>query len=419
MDSDLVTAYVSSYPPRSCGIATFTRDLSDAVGRSGRNVATRIAAINDEGATYRYPPHTRWTIDQTDPQSWKEVAGQINKSRVSLVCIQHEFGLYGRFEHDGHFADYLAGFLERIERPVVSTLHTVLPHPQPDIRAAIRLLHDRSAAVVTMANMGRLILEQDYDLDPAKLLTIPHGVPAVRRTRPDTLKLLLGLDGHTILSTFGLLNSGKGIQYMIRALPDVINRHPDVLYRVMGETHPEIRRREGEKYRDSLTDLVRKLRLERHVRFVNQYLSQPQLIRYLQATDIYITPYTDRNQITSGTLAYALGCGKAVISTPYLYAAEALAEGRGMLAEFQNPQSFARCVNMLLENPALRGLCESDAFAYGRQMNWRTVAARYADLIRTLLGREAYSPMASEVSHAAPLVAGYRAAALLSAAAGR
>ncbi len=288
MDFDLVTAYVGSYPPRACGIATFTRDLSDAVARSGRNVVTRIAAINDEGATYHYPPHTRWTIDQTDPQSWKDVAGQINKSRVSLVSIQHEFGLYGRFEHDGRFTDYLAGFLERIERPVISTLHTVLPHPQPDIRAAIRLLHDHAAAVITMANVGRLILEQDYDLDSAKLLTIPHGVPEVHRTMPDKLKLLLGLDGHTILSTFGLLNSGKGIQYMIRALPDVINHHPDVLYLVIGETHPEIRRREGERYRDSLTDLIRKLHLERHVRFVNQYLSQPELIRYLQATDIRV-----------------------------------------------------------------------------------------------------------------------------------
>jgi glycosyltransferase involved in cell wall biosynthesis len=181
-----------------------------------------------------------------------------------------------------------------------------------------------------------------------------------------------------------------------------------VLYLVIGETHPEIRRQEGERYRDSLVDLIRKLHLDQHVRFVNHYVSQPQLVRYLQATDIYVTPYTNRNQITSGTLAYALGCGKAVISTPYLYASEALAEGRGLLAEFQDSTSFARCVNMFLENPALRELCENNAFAYGRQMSWRTVGARYADLSRSLLGAVAHAPVAPEVRQSAPLVAVYR-----------
>jgi glycosyltransferase involved in cell wall biosynthesis len=237
-----------------------------------------------------------------------------------------------------------------------------------------------------MVNMARLILEQEYDLDPAKLVTIPHGVPEVRRTHPDRVKQAMQLEGRTILSTFGLLSSGKGIQYVIRALPEVIKRHPDVLYLVLGETHPEVRRREGERYRNSLLDLIKKLHLEKHVRFVNQYLSQQQLIRYLQATDIYITPYIDRYQITSGTLAYALGCGKAVISTPYLYAAEALAEGRGVLAEFQDPKSFARCVNLLLENGAIREQCESSAFAYGRAMSWSNVGARYADLFHSIVG---------------------------------
>jgi glycosyltransferase involved in cell wall biosynthesis len=386
MDSTLRTAFVSSYPPRACGIATFTRDLSDAAVQSGRNVGTRIAAINDEGAIYSYPQQVRWAIDQDDPHSWREVAGQINASRVSLVSIQHEFGICGRFARDGRFVDHLAGFLERIEKPVVSTLHTVLPHPHPDLRAAIRLLHDCSVALVTMVNVARLILEQEYDLDSAKLFTIPHGVPRVRQTRPAKIKQSMHFEDRTILSTFGLLSSGKGIQYMIRALPEVIKRHPDVLYLVIGETHPEVRRRDGEKYRNSLIELVKKLRLERHVRFVNHYLTVPQLIRYLQATDIYITPYVDRYQITSGTLAYALGCGKAVVSTPYLYAAEALAEGRGVLAEFQDPKSFARCVSMLLENRALREHCENSAFEYGRQMSWETVGARYADLFHTVSG---------------------------------
>lgn len=386
MDTILRTAYISSYPPRACGIATFTRDLSDAAAGCGRNVSTRVAAINDEGAIYSYPKQVRWSIDQDDPRSWREAAAQINASRVSLVSVQHEFGICGRFARDGSFVDHLAGFLERVEKPVVATLHTVLPHPRPDLRAAVRMLHERSAALVTMVNVARLILEQEYDLDPAKLFTIPHGVPNVRQTRPEKIKQSMHLEGRTILSTFGLLSSGKGIQYVIRALPEVVKRHPDVLYLVIGETHPEVRRREGEKYRNTLVDLVKKLRLEQHVRFVNQYLSVPHLIRYLQATNVYLTPYVDRYQITSGTLAYALGCGKAVISTPYLYAAEALAEGRGVLAEFQDPKSFARCINLLLENDAVREQCEKGAFAYGRQMSWETVGARYADLFHTVTG---------------------------------
>jgi glycosyltransferase involved in cell wall biosynthesis len=386
MKPEQIAAYVSSYPPRACGIATFTRDLSEAVTTSGENIGARIAAINDDGATYDYPPLVRWTIDQCDPESWIDVAAQINRSRADIVSIQHEFGICGRFERDGRFVDHLHGFLQRLDRPVVATLHTVLPHPRPDLREAIRALHDRSAAVVTMVNMARLILEQEYGLNPEKLFTIPHGVPAVKYVDPQKMKRALHLEERTILCTFGLLSSGKGIQYMIRALPDVVKRHPDVLYLVIGETHPEVRRHEGERYRNSLIDLVHKLHLEKHVRFINQYLTTSQLVRYLQASDIYVTPYVERNQITSGTLAYALGCGKPVISSPYLYAAEALAEGRGMLAEFQNPKSFARCVNLLLENPALRRHCEESAFEYGQAMSWDNVGRQYAALFQTLLG---------------------------------
>jgi glycosyltransferase involved in cell wall biosynthesis len=394
MPSDLVVTYVSSYPPRACGIATFTRDLSEAVAASGRNIVTRIAAINEEGAVYAYPPHIRWTIDQNDQNSWIETAERINQSRTSLVSIQHEFGIDGRFNRDGSYVNLLAGFLDHIDKPVVSTLHTVLPHPRPDLLEAVRVLHDRSAAVITMVNMARLILEQEYGLDPIKLHTIPHGVPeVVQRTNPAHLKRAMQLEGRTILSTFGLLSSGKGIQYMIRALPEVVKRHPEVLYLIIGETHPEVRRREGERYRNSLIELIKKLGLERHVRFINQYQTQQQLVRYLQATDIYITPYVDRYQITSGTLAYAIGCGKAIVSTPYLYASEALAEGRGVLAEFQNPRSFARCVNMLLENPALREHCEASAFEYGKGMSWGNVGRQYADLFNSLVSAE---PRASQ-----------------------
>jgi glycosyltransferase involved in cell wall biosynthesis len=386
MQSPFVTAYLTSYPPRACGIATFSSNLSEAVAQSERGIQTRVAAVNDEGAAYAYAPEVWWTIDHCDPRSWKDVADAINRSPVGLVSIQHEFGIFGGFTRDGTFLDHLPWFLDRIRKPMVVTLHTVLPHPRPDLCTAIRLLHERSVAVVTMVNMARLILEQEYGLDPANLHTIPHGVPSVTWAPPLKRKQELHLEGRIILSTFGLISSGKGIQYVIRALPEVIKQHPEVLYLVIGETHPEIRRHEGERYRNSLMELVKKLHLEKHVRFVNQYLTQRQLVRYLQATDIYITPYIERYQITSGTLAYALGSGKAVISTPHLYASEVLAEGRGLLAEFQNPQSFARCIALLLENPTLREHCEASALAYGQSMSWDRVGARYADLFRDVAG---------------------------------
>jgi polysaccharide biosynthesis protein PslF len=277
-----------------------------------------------------------------------------------------------------------------VRKPVVTTLHTVLPGPRPDFRDAIRYLHDRSDAMVTMANMARVILAEDYGLTSGKLYMIPHGVPEIKRVPIGRAKHIMHLSGRTVLSTFGLLSSGKGIQHVLRALPEVVKHHPDVLYLVIGETHPEIRRREGEKYRNSLIELVKRHGLEHNVRFVNQYLSQAQLISYLHATDIYITPYINRNQITSGTLAYALGCGKAVISTPYLYAAEALAEGRGLLAEFENPKSFARCIRLLLDEPGLREQCERAATAYGRPMAYGAVGRRYADLFWAVIGDAAY-----------------------------
>ncbi|MDB5076258.1 MAG: glycosyl transferase group 1 [Chloroflexi bacterium] len=386
MSSELSVAFLGSYPPRACGIATFTRDLCKAVLQCGRGVSAKVAAINDEGALYRYPSLVHWTIDQHDASSWRDAARAINASNVNVVSIQHEFGIYGHFSRDGRLTDYLPCFLDELRKPVVTTLHTVVPHPSPDISDPVRTLHDKSAAVVTMVNMAGLILEQEYGLDHDKLHMIPHGVPMVPRVPLDKAKRAVQLDGRTVLMTFGLLSSSKGIQHVIRGLPDVVKRHPAVLYLVIGETHPETRRRDGEKYRNSLIELVKRLGLERHVRFVNQYLSLDQLIKFLQATDVYLTPYVDRNQITSGTLAYALGCGKPVISTPYLYAAEALAEGRGLLAEFENPRSLARCIRLLLEEPALREHCENSALAYGRPMGWDSVARSYSDLFYAAAG---------------------------------
>jgi glycosyltransferase involved in cell wall biosynthesis len=384
MSEKLVTASISSYPPRECGIATFTADLTRAIGESDGGIDTRVVAIDEQGHRCNYSSPVWHTIDQHDPRSWTRLAHLLNASDVQLLSLHHEFGLCGRFEPDGSFVDYTTGFQEHLAVPLVTTLHTVVPHPDTSLRAAIRRLHSHSDALVVMANTARLLLTQQYGIDPDYIYVIPHGVPEPETAPPDAIKKELGLAGRTVVSTFGLISRGKGLQYMLRALPEVVKHHPDVVYLVIGETHPVVRRQEGESYRESLHDLARQLGIEDNVCFVDQYLSQRQIMRYLQATDIYVTPYVNRDQITSGTLAYALGSGKAIISTPYLYATEVLAEGRGLLAECESPASLARCLRLYLEEPEYRARCAQRAGEYGAQMQWHVVGARYADLFHSL-----------------------------------
>jgi glycosyltransferase involved in cell wall biosynthesis len=267
------------------------------------------------------------------------------------------------------------------------------------MQQTIQGLGERAAAIVVMANIARVLLQEDYGLAGealAKVVTIPHGVPvcAGSRHQPslDAAKRALGLLGHRVLATFGLLGEGKGIEYMIGAMPALVAAYPDLVYLVIGETHPEVRKLRGEGYRLELLAQARRLGVERQVRFVNRFLSQTELVRYLAATDVYVTPYLARYQITSGTLAYALGCGKAIVSTPYLYAAEALAEGRGLLAEFRSSESLANAIAQLLANPELRRHIEGQAARYGQEMAWSAVAARYRDLFAQVLGRPQPQP---------------------------
>ena len=376
----LALGVVSTYPPREDGIATFTRDLLDAVCSDESAITPQVAAITDPDAYYAYPRQVRWEIDQADPESYAEIGRALSRSGAAAVSLQHEFGLYGVW--GAPIVDYTPGLLDTLTVPLVTTLHTVLPQPSPDIRDSIRRICDRSAATVVMARVGAKILIEDYEVDPERLVNIPHGVPAVRPIDRTEAKQALRLANHTIICTFGLLGRGKAIENVIRALPDVLARYPDTIYLIVGATHPQVRRREGESYREELIALARGLGVSRQVRFVNQYLNQDGIVQYLQASDIYITPYRDRNQITSGTLSYALGCGCAIISTPYVYAAEALSEGRGLLADFDNPESFARCMLIYLDDPSFRKAAEERALTYGLEMAWPRVGQRYADLFR-------------------------------------
>ena len=382
----LHVAMVSTSPPRQCGIATFTSDLARAMETADPEARLSWAAINEEHSTHSYGPQVRWRIRQRDPDSYERAASEINASNVDVVSVQHEFGLYGIWGET--FEDHLAPFLETLTRPLVTTLHTTLPDPSASVREAVRRIGSHSKALIVMAHRGRALLERAYGIDPSKVHVIPHGVPPTEPRGRRRMKQRLGLLDRSIISTFGLVSPRKGLEYMVRAMTSVIRTHPDALYLIVGKTHPELVRQEGEAYRAQLTALVHACGLDKHVSFVDEYLSQSNIVDYLLASDVYVTPYLDPNQITSGTLAYALGAGKAIISTPYLYAEEVLAEGRGLLANFRSERGLADGVLRILDDAELKHQLERDAYEYGRGMAWPRIGEYVMELLRDVAFEE-------------------------------
>jgi len=345
------------------------------------------AAINEENSIHPYGPQVRWRIRQRHPDTYQSAAADINESKVDIVSIQHEFGLYGIWGQT--FEDHLAPFLDTLTRPLVTTLHTTLPDPSPSVRAAVRRIADHSRALIVMAQRASTILEQEYGIDPAKVHVIPHGVPPTEPRGRRRMKQRLRLQDRSIISTFGLVSPRKGLEHMVRAMTDVIRTHPEALYLIVGKTHPELARVEGEAYRTQLTALVHSSGLDGHVAFVDEYLSQRDIVDYLLASDIYVTPYLDPNQITSGTLAYALGAGKAIVSTPYLYADEMLANGRGLLVDFRSERGLAEGVLRILDDPELKHQLEYKAYDYGRRMAWPYVGRQVMEFLREVVANQA------------------------------
>jgi len=352
---------------------------------SSPHLTFQVVAVNEEGAAYDYGRKVKWEIDHPNPRSYAEAADWINRhSQADIISIQHELGIFGGYQTP----DRLIPLLERVKIPVITTLHTVLPHPNPRIKEIIRHICFLSSRVTVMANVAGHLLADDYGVDRERMVTIPHGVPELPRISREQAKRKLKLKGRKVLSTFGLINRGKGIEYVIQALPRIISHHPEVIYLVLGETHPNVRREEGESYRNSLIELVKELHLENYVKFNNRFLTQDELVKYLHATDIYITPYLNRDQITSGTLAYAVGAGKAIVSTPFFYAQEVLAEGRGMMAEYHNPNSIARCINQTLGVPGMKEYMEQETYRYGKNFVWSIVAQQYAALFSEVVEKQ-------------------------------
>lgn len=374
--------FLGSYPPRECGIATFTKDMVDAYDRAF-GISSPVIAVDEPGADVRrYPAEVVGRISEQNRERYAAAARFVNNFPVDLVNIQHEYGLFG-----GERGEWLVDFLRALEKPVVLTLHTVLPDPDETYLRVTRELCAHATRVVSLSETGRSLLETTYGITPSLLETIHHGVPDVPFQDTSPAKASFGIGQRTVISTFGLISRGKGLEYAIEAMRGVVKRHPETLYLILGETHPVVRRQEGESYRESLHDLIQKYGLHYNVQLVDKYLDFDEVVSYLAATDIYLTPYLNPAQIASGTLAYAVGCGKAIVSTPYLYAQELLAHNRGFLCDFRDAASITERLNMLLDDPSLRRATERRAYRFGRQMTWPHVASAYGELFTELCPR--------------------------------
>lgn len=375
-------AYLSTYPPSECGIATFCKDVATSVAKYTPFSKPAVIAVKREHEIEPYERVVRFQILKEDRQSYVDAAKYVNDSSIDIVSVQHEYGIFG-----GPDGEYLLDFLEVLDKPAVATLHTVLHSPSPNQKRITQEMGKLCDVMTVMVKTGRHILLESYDVDPAKITIIPHGVPNVHRVSATKVKRALGLADKQILSTFGLINRGKGIENVIKAMPRILEKYPNTIYLVLGETHPGVRKHEGESYRNMLTEIISELGLEQNVRFNNRFLALNELVRYLCATDVYVTPYLSKDQISSGTLAYALGCGKATLSTPYLYAEEVLADGRGILIDFGSPDSIADNVIRVLGDKELKESMESAAYRYARRAAWFNVAVNYLDLFDRILRR--------------------------------
>ena len=365
-------AFIGNYLPRQCGIATFTTDLCESIADEYKGTACIALPVNDTEAGYEYPARVRFELTEKDIESYRRAADFLNINNVDMVSLQHEYGIFG-----GKAGSYILTLLRELRMPVVTTLHTILKDPNPDQRRVLEEIVSLSDRVVVMSERGAEFLQSIYHVPAEKIDLIPHGIPDVPFVDPSFHKDLFGVEGKSVLLSFGLLSANKGIENVIAAMPAILAKFPDVMYIVVGATHPHVIQNEGETYRLSLQWLAREKGVEGNVIFYNRFVSLEELVQFISASDIYITPYLDVAQITSGTLAYTVGAGKAVVSTPYWYAEELLADERGALVPFSDPQALADQVIELLANESKRHAMRKRAYLFGRDMIWPQVARGY------------------------------------------
>jgi glycosyltransferase involved in cell wall biosynthesis len=366
-------AFLGDYLPRKCGIATFTSDLRCAVAAEFPAIQCLVVPVNDLAGGYEYPAEVRFEIAEQDLPSYLRAADFLNITDVDVVCVQHEFGIFG-----GPAGSHVLALLRELQMPLVTTLHTILREPNAEQRRVMRELIRLSTRLVAMSERGREFLRDVYQAPAAKVDLIPHGIPDMPFADPNYFKDEFGVAGRQVLLTFGLLSPNKGIEFALRALPDIIREFPNIVYIVLGQTHPHLLREEGEAYRWSLERLAKDLGVQQYVVFFNRFVELEELMRFIGAADIYLTPYLTESQITSGTLAYAFGAGNAVVSTPYWHAAELLTAERGKLVPFRDARAIAVAVVELLRDEPLRHLMRKNAYKLGREMVWSRVARLYA-----------------------------------------
>jgi glycosyltransferase involved in cell wall biosynthesis len=365
-------AFIGNYLPRQCGIATFTTDLCTAMAAEFGSGHFFAIPVNDPDSSYQYPEQVRIELEQEDCASYERAAEFLNFNGNDLVCMQHEYGIFG-----GIAGSHILALLRKLKMPLVTTLHTVLREPDSNQRAVLDEIGHLSDRLIVMSEHAASLLRDVYGIPGEKIDIIPHGVPDLPFMDPNYFKDLFGTQGKSVLLTFGLLSPNKGIENVIRALPAILAKHPDLVYIVSGATHPHIRRREGERYREELQALAAECGVSSHVIFNNRFVSTEEMIEHVGAADIYITPYRQEAQVVSGTLAIALGAGKAIISTPYWHAKEILADGRGVLVPFDDPDSIANVATRLLDNDAERHAMRKRAYLHSRGTTWQKTAQAY------------------------------------------
>jgi len=370
--------FISTYPPQECGIATYTRALVRGVEEDNGGAECTVVVPENGDFPVQARKKIVHVVRNGGPYSYAQAAKWINNSACDVVWLQHEFGLFS-----GKWGKDIVTLCRHLRKPLVTTLHTVMHDPEPDAREITRQLAQMSSAVMVMANTAVKILRTRYKVNPAKLFVVPHGTPDVRFV-PSSQADKGEYSGHTLLSTFGLISRGKGLENAISALPAVVTEFPEVKYLVIGQTHPKVLLEEGESYRESLVKLAEDLGVSAHVEFANRYMDLQELLDYLRITDVYVTPYIGKEQIVSGALAYAVACGKAIVSTPYRYATEVLADGRGLLVDFRDRKGMAEGILTLLRNPGLKDYIETRCYAYGRSMTWQQVGAQHIQWARNV-----------------------------------
>ena len=365
-------AFIGNSLPRRCGIATFTTDLQQAVARSPAAVQTCIVAMNDDGHAYDYPSTVCLQVDDGKPEDYVRAADVLNAGHFGAVSLQHEFGIFG-----GEAGCHIVTLASRLTMPLVTTLHTVLSRPTSMQRDVLDRIVDASARVIIMAETGRQLLQNVYQIPAEKIEVIPHGTPDFAFIEPDEAKRAFGFVGRSVILTFGLLSPSKGIEVMIDAMPAILRSCADAVYVVLGATHPNLVRTQGEAYREGLVARARALGITEHVVFLDQFVDQATLLRFISMSDVYVTPYLNEAQMTSGTLAYSFGLGKAIVSTPYWHARELLADGRGVLVPFGDAAAAGREIAALLTDDARRRAMRQRAYASSRSMIWPRIAERY------------------------------------------